>query len=157
MRRLSFPKSVASFQLLDSQRCSDIGQIVLVARANNFIIPRAFISIPIPGIQTNAMETHHSHAIGPIRILSRRHASFTCRNCLRCIERETSDVTDRANFLAVISGRQRMSCILYHFQIVMSGKLKDRVHITRLAAEMDRNNRLRPWSYGAFDSLRINI
>jgi len=56
-----------------------------------------------------------------------------------------------------MTGRQRVSRILNHFQIVTSGKLQDRGHITWLAPEVDRNNCLRSWSNGAFDLFGIKI
>ena len=115
------PKFVASFQLLDPYRCRDVSQIIFVAWANNFIIPGAFVRISIPRIQADTMQTHDSHAIGPLRILSRCHSSFARRDRLRCIEGKTGDVTDRSNFLALITGRKRMCRIFDDFQIVLFG------------------------------------
>src|SRR4030095_12093510 len=131
--------------------------VVLESRVENVVVPRTFLRIAFPGIMAYSMETHHPHPLSPLRIFSCCHSPFACRDCLSRIERETGDVSNRSNSLAVIVGRQCVSGILNHFQIVTSGKLQDRGHITWLAAEMNRNNCLSSWSNGAFNFFGIEV
>jgi hypothetical protein len=60
------------------------------------------------------------------------------------IEAEAGDVPDSAHALSVVLGSVRLRCVFDHYEIPPGGDLHDRVHIGRLAIEMNWHDRAGP-------------
>ena len=103
---------LGSLELNQTKRRGQVGQIILVARIFDLVVPRSACGVALPGVLADAVQTHHAHALGPVRIGSRGHAAFTGGDCLGCVEREASNIAKRANHCPLVSRRQRMRGIL---------------------------------------------
>src|SRR5580704_4652030 len=85
------------------------------------------------------------------------HAGIADRSEILCrIEAETSNVADTAEPAAVIVRARRLRTILDNAQSVATRYQRDRIHVGRLAIEMDWNDRLGPRRDGRFDQRRID-
>src|SRR5574337_927824 len=55
----AFPKPLTLLHLGQTKRCSNISQVVLKTRREDFVVPRTLRRVPIPSIPTEAVQTHH--------------------------------------------------------------------------------------------------
>src|SRR5437867_10483881 len=51
----SFPESIAFLKLFDADRRSNIGHVVFIPRSQNFVVPRPFCGVPLPGVLADPM------------------------------------------------------------------------------------------------------
>src|SRR5262245_20979071 len=72
------PKPITLPELLNADGRSHIRQVVFITGGDDLIVPGAFGSVPFPGIFTDPMETHDTHPLCPLGIISCRHTTFTC-------------------------------------------------------------------------------
>src|SRR5262249_62319324 len=101
-------------QLCNAQGCQNVGQIHLVSCIHNFVIPGAFLRIPVPCIAADSMKTHCRCPIGQSWIVGCQHASFRCCDCLRGIEAERRKLGNSPNAQSAIPCRQGVCCVFNH-------------------------------------------
>ena len=90
------PELVAFLQLFDADGSRNIRQIVLEPGVENFVVPGTFLRVTFPGIMADAMETHHSHPLGPFRIVCCCHSAFAGGDGFRGVKGKAGDIADRA-------------------------------------------------------------
>src|SRR6476660_5594118 len=86
------PESIALFELCQTQCRSNVSEIVFEPRREDFVIPRTFRGISVPGIPTQAVQTHHPNASRPLGIISGNHPPLAGRDTFRRVERKTRAV-----------------------------------------------------------------
>src|ERR1700720_604720 len=70
----------------------NIGQVVFVARRDDLVIPVATFFVSAPRIVRQTVQRHQAQALGESSVIRDRHAAFTGRDRLVCVERETGNV-----------------------------------------------------------------
>ena len=76
---------------------------------------------------------------------------------LRLMETVSAEITDGSQCFSLIGGHDSLGRILYHFQIVTSCNVHDRVHLACHAGIMYRHDRFRLLRNGILDQCLINV
>src|SRR5215831_307115 len=81
-----FPKPLTLLHLGQTKRCSNISQVVLKTRREDFVVPRTLRRVAVPSIPAETVQTHHPHTSGPLSVISGNHSAFASGDILCRVE-----------------------------------------------------------------------
>ena len=97
-------------------------------------------------------------AVGPFRVVGHDHPGVAkAAEVLRWIKAQTTHGAEAASPFPLVLAPQRLGSVLDHDQIVPLGNLPDRLHVVRLAEQVDRQDGSRPRCDLAFDLDRVEV
>src|SRR5437762_4309941 len=116
-------------QLYEADRRGDLGHAVVVAEESMLILRH----LPVVPEQTRFVRD---------RVVVRDdHAALAGRHILGRVEREAGRVAEVARLLAVVFRAVGLGRVLDHREGLTPSGIEDRVHLRRLAVQMDRHDR----------------
>ena len=91
------------------------------------------------------------------RVVRHAHASLAGRDDLVAIEREAADRAERADAATPALGSVRLRGVLEHGETVPVRDRHDRIHVARMAVQVDRDDGARPGGDPRFEACRIEL
>ncbi len=105
-----------------------------------------------------AIVAHHPHLLGQLPVIRRERAGVAVSSqVLARIEAEGAKRPDGPGAAPLVPGAVGLAGVLDHRQAVPGGDLEDRVHVGRLAVQVDGHDRPGAWRDGRFDQSRIDV
>ncbi len=120
----------------------NVRHVVLEARRNNLVVPRAFRAVALPGIAVHAVQGEHPRPLDALRRAG-QHAAFAGGEVFRGVEAKCREVANRAHLLPPVGGGQGMSGILDHVQPVRARQIKEGLHVCRVTGVVNGQDGLR--------------
>ena len=137
----------SAHELVESDGCCDIGEVVLEAWSDDLIVPRAVSRIAAPRISGKTVKRHHPHALGQTVVVGHDHAAFAGRDRLVRVEGKTgrgrcsaAARPPRIRRSPAPRRREAMRGILDDPETKPRGKGLDRLDIHHQPANMDRHD-----------------
>src|SRR6185436_7053500 len=150
-------KQIALLQLFDSQCSCHVSQVVFVSRGQDVVSPGALSRVALPGVVTDAVQTHDAHAVGILIIVRGDHSSLTGGDGLGGIKRETRDIANGPYHLAAITRRQGVGRVFYNGQIVLSCDVANLLHFAGLPPKMNRNDGTSARRNSLLDTIGVHV
>src|SRR5207244_2168230 len=104
-----------------------------------FVIPRPTVSVALPGVAGDPMQTHDAHPARALFALCRYHSTFAGGERFRRIEAKRSQLTQRPDSPTPILGRKGVRGIFDHTQLVRASERMKFIKITGLPRHVDRH------------------
>ena len=137
-------------KLMDAEGGGDVGQVVLIARRDDAIVPSVVAGEPLPGVVRQSVQRHLPHPIGQRGVVGDGHAALAGRDGLVGVEGEAGDgggvfaaaAPADCGFVDLWIGGLGVGCreavggVFDDPQAVLGGKRLDRVHVHHQSADM---------------------
>ena len=135
------------FELGQADGAGDVGEPVVVANSRE----------PVLTVGVHTVVLQASNLVGQGAVIGRDHPSLAGRNDLVAEETESSGITDRTDAAAFVLGTVGLGSVLENEQAVPASDLHDRVHVDRMAEQVDDDDPFRPRRDERLDLGRIHV
>src|SRR5579864_1018905 len=88
-------KALELAKLMNSQSRLDVAEVVFESRLVHFVIPAAVLTVAVPGILADAVQSEHLDALGEGCVIDGHHAAFAGGEILGRIKTEADRVTGK--------------------------------------------------------------
>ena len=89
------PAFLDALELVDADRCGELGQVVLEAGLEDLVVREPVVARAAPGIRAHAVQREPPQPVGEPRVARDQQSAVRGRDALRDVEAEAAEVAER--------------------------------------------------------------